>query len=84
MNQANDYLDNLDHQWGYQMPLKIEKSAWLFLRKGQFLSARSIRALIGLAFLVRSVWSFAQDNRISTQNEVLSVSMCQASVSKHE
>ena len=36
MNQANDYLVNLDHQWGNQMPLKIEKSAWLFLRKSQF------------------------------------------------
>ena len=36
MNQANDYLASLDHQWGYQMPLKIEKFAWLFLIKSQF------------------------------------------------
>ena len=40
------------------------------------LSARSIRALIGLAFLVRSKkkWGhFAQVHRLRIQNEVLSV-----------
>ena len=43
--------------------------------KDSLLSARSIRALIGLAIFSKK-WSFAQVHRIKTQNEVLSVSKC--------